>query len=180
MTTSDSVLFYMVVIPAIVTFIIRLFALHRMKKHDLVLYRFCEIRRDLMNFLRDPAMNLDNVAYARTRSMLNVINYIIHEYDFCKRNLFNMRKFLNYFGEATKLATGLEKTGNSKMDGIANDLVFAVVEAFFQFTPFLRSEATFKIVQFFWKHLLSKMRDYNESIASVRLIRTTGHQLGIV
>lgn len=181
MNTVDSVLFYAMVIPTGILLIVGLFKLARIKKHDYVLYRFCQIRRDLIHVLRDEEPELSTIAYERTEKILTVINGVIHDYDFCKANLFNVRKLTRYFGLAARDTQQLQKTGFAQIDAIIESMERSIVDAFFLFTPFLRSEIIFKLFSFIASHVISLVvRDIKDSLPSIAFLRKEGERLQIV
>jgi hypothetical protein len=187
MSTSDSIFFYATILPAILLLIFQLSRLHRMKKHDYVLYQFCQIRRDLIHILRDEQPDLSPLAYQRTKQALVVVNGLINQYDFCKVHIFNIRKLAVYFGGAARDAKGLERTGIAQIDSIVESVEKKIVTAFFVFTPFLRAEIVFKFFYFLlriafklfgrvWVHL----KDTQADLGFIPVLRSEGIRLGIV
>ena len=63
------------------------------KKHDRVLFRFCQIRRDLMKDLRDRYdTTLNQQEWQAAKFLLEKLNGVIQHYHSHKTTMFNLRK----------------------------------------------------------------------------------------
>lgn len=123
--------------------------LHALKKHDSVLFRFCQIRRDLMTLLRSEGLELSRADYVFARHILESLNHTIHNYKDHKARFFNFRefsRFLRQYSASAKELEALPRTANEALGRIERQTVAAVVEGFLCYTPFLRSETRIRFV----------------------------------
>src|SRR6266702_1750215 len=91
--------FYFLIIPSLVVLALVCLDLCRIKKHDKVLYRFCQIRRESMSFLRKKGFSLSVHDYTVLKEMLDGLDITIHNYNACKCKVFNYRNFTSKLAE---------------------------------------------------------------------------------
>jgi hypothetical protein len=138
---------YLALLPAALMNLFMLWHLHKVRKHDVVLYRFCAIRRDIMQLLRLRGESLPTDDYAAVREYLRMLNGFINGYSKHKTTLLNLRVFVAWVREnaaALKAAKGLPETKDVEIRRLQARARAAVALGFFSYTPFLRSELLLK------------------------------------
>ncbi|HKV42152.1 MAG TPA: hypothetical protein VJX67_23310, partial [Blastocatellia bacterium] len=138
-------IFYIVMGPALIGSAVMAWHLRLMGRHDRVLYRFCEIRREIMNLIRDNAFEMDRTDYYAFRDLLEVVSFTIHDYNACKIHSFNFRRFREWLKDAKQLGGKIE-TQNRRVLDLRAKYSWAMLDAFFAYTPFLKSEIAVKVL----------------------------------
>jgi hypothetical protein len=131
--------FYILMIPSMLSALIMIFMLHRLRKHDRVLFEFCENRRDIMGYLREEGADLSVGDYVDVRSLVEVANGRIHYFNECKPYHFNLRRFMEYLGSVKQDDEAIH-IENERVVQLYDRHVYALLRAFFAFTPFIKSE----------------------------------------
>lgn len=149
-------MFYILVLPSLALSVTMIFYLLRLKKHDLVLYSFCQIRRDAIALIDKRGLETNRAAYHSLRNLLNGLNAMVHDYEGCKKQIFNLRKLVALLKDYKQMSRQVEKIKIPDDPEIANlHLRFrrAIVRAFLAYTPLIKSEIAawlfFKLVSFF-------------------------------
>ena len=137
----------------------RYFWLREIARHDGVLFRFCEIRRRVVRLLFDR--HLESGLSARDRRdglrLLNLLNQVIGDYDKRKAVIFNFRRFIRAMRviralrEYAKTAGGLRMPRPPQDQEIADlygQTKTAVLRGFLAYTPLIRCELSFRIIEF--------------------------------
>lgn len=138
-------MFYVLVIPSFVLSILMVAYLLSLKKHDRVLYNFCQIRRDAIKLIDERGITGDRVAYHSVRHLLNSLNLMIHNYDGCKQQVFNIRKLVAILKDCKHISRQVEKISiPDDHEVVELHLRFkrSMILAFLAYTPFIRSEVT--------------------------------------
>lgn len=144
-------MFYAALVPVLVLSLVMIQRLHEMRKHDSVLYRFCEIRRRMMRLLRDRGSSLPADDYSGARLLLHVLNSTIHNYHQEKRRMFDGRGFIRYLREyrtTSETFESLNVLADAELQDLRNETGRAMVDGFFTYTPFLRFEILARAVLF--------------------------------
>ena len=120
--------------------------LREVKRRDVVLFRFCEIRRRLVAhiFRRDISGAMSRGEYLAARRLLASLNAIVAEYGRRRARMFNFREFSRFLRDYAKASGELAAAGvpeNPELRALREECARALVLAFFAHTPFLRSEA---------------------------------------
>jgi hypothetical protein len=155
-------LFYALITPPLLASIYMLFYLRRLKKHDKVLYRFCQLRRDAMSKIRESNFDLKFEDYVALRQLLDRTSETVHEFNNCKVSLFNIR---NYSVQVHR-AKSLEETSVQRapeVQELTSRYALAMLVAFFTFTPFIKSELVLRGLPFVLKVLASISGNYLKS-----------------
>jgi len=138
------------------------------QKHDSVLFMFCQIRRNLMQELRERYDDISQQEYEAATFLLNMLNNIVKHYSDYKLNFFNLRKFrklieqdMRYYQETSQ---NLKKhlphvPQGTKIHKIYMNFSIVLIKSFFIYTPFLRTEAIARIIANDFKEDLQKMRE---------------------
>ena len=141
--------------------------LREIARHDGVLFRFCEIRRRVVRLLFDR--HLENGLLARDRRdglrLLNLLNQVIGDYNKRKAVMFNFRRFIralrviHALREYAKTAGGLRMPRPPQDREIADlygQMKTAFLRGFLAYTPLIRCELTFRIIEFFARKFLRR------------------------
>ncbi len=141
--------FYIFIVPVILVSLYMILLLRGLKKHDQVLYAFCQVRRDAMSLVREHNLALTRDDYLALREIVDATSATIHDYNLCKIYVFNFRRFL----AAIRRFKGIELKTNEgevlkyEIVRLRNSFGRALVFSFFTFTPFLKSELVLKLLQ---------------------------------
>jgi hypothetical protein len=167
--------FYALVTPPLLASIYMLFHLRRLKKHDKVLYRFCQLRRETMSLIRKGNFDLKLEDYIALRQLLEKTSETIHDFNNCKVSLFNIRNYSIQVHRAKSLEeTSVERA--PEIQELTGQYALAMLVAFFTFTPFIKSELVLRGFPFILKVLASisgnylkgKLKKVEEIVAWIR------------
>lgn len=142
-------MFYLLIIPVLVSSAFMIHRLRKIKKHDKVLFHFCQIRRDAMELLRNNYSEMTIEEYRAIRRVLMALNSTIHDYNDYKISIFNFRRFYRMVKNYKKTTSSIERMKlpkNSDIGKLLQDFSIGMIKAFFAYTPFLKSEIIFKLV----------------------------------
>ncbi len=156
--------------------LVHLYKIKKHAKHDLYLYKFCALRRDVMNYLRINHDLVSRTEYESIKQLLNILNNTINLYS--KHNaattIFNFRKFVKYVKNTKDLADSSKKivrSDNEIINDFRNSLNRNIVGAFFAYTPFLFEEACLRLLSLVVSGLinigLSKLNNVKNSLLAV-------------
>ena len=135
-----------------------LFYLRRLKKHDKVLYRFCQLRRETMSIIREANFDLKPEDYAVLRALVEKTSDTIHDFNNCKVSLFNVRKLSEQVSRA-KMIEALD-VENPQIQKLCLGYTLAMLRAFFTFTPFIKSELGLRVAPYLLRALASLGGNY--------------------
>lgn len=135
-------MFYVTVVPSTLLLLVMLFDLRKTTKHDKVLYRFCQIRRDITTMMFTDGSNLSKSDYRVLRTTLDVTSSAIHNFNHYKTTLFNFRWFMERLKEYRKNASKIDRlaTSNERINNLKKNLALAMFCAFLSYTPLIRSQ----------------------------------------
>ncbi|MCK5228641.1 MAG: hypothetical protein KAR13_00145 [Desulfobulbaceae bacterium] len=180
-------MFYLLFIPTFFVSILMVIHLRNLKKHDIVLYKFCQVRRESMQFLRNNWEDLPREEYLALRKLLSVLNTTINRYNDHKTVLFNLRRFIEEVKEFDSFSKKVASTEMPKTDEI-QQLYIATSKSFlygfFAYTPLIKSEIFVKISIIIISLLtLVGIEKFNNSIhqivESINNAREQAHDLGV-
>lgn len=81
------------------------FKIKRHTRHDKYLYKFCQLRREIMSYLRINHDIISKQEYQATKQILDVLNGTINLYSKNEAsNFFNFRKFAKFVKETKHLS----------------------------------------------------------------------------
>ena len=82
-------MYYLIILSLVSIILIYMISqLRSLKKHDKALYRFCELRRKIMSYLREKNENIPEHDYYLLRELLDNLNDTIHDFNNHKKSLF--------------------------------------------------------------------------------------------
>lgn len=138
--------FYIFTVPVILASLYMILALRAVRKHDQVLYRFCQVRRDTMSLIREHNLALTKDDYFALREIVDATSATIHDYQLCKIYVFNFRKFLAAIRRFKDMELKINRGDLLKHEivRLRNDFGRALVFSFFTFTPFFKTELALK------------------------------------
>lgn len=149
---------YMVFACFCVFFVLSLRLLMSARRHDRVLFRFCQLRRDVMEFLyQNTVADPDTMTlaeYQSVRRLLGVLNRMIHDYSDHKKMMFNLRyvlKALRQYRHTLKQAKPIDLTENAAIQRFHQRFAYCCAKAFLAYTPFIRSEAVLRLAMHFYR-----------------------------
>lgn len=130
--------FYVLMVPVLIGSIITIYILWNLKRHDEVLFRFCQVRRNAMAMLREAGLGLTKEEYDFLREFVDTLSQIIHDYDDQKTKMFDLERSSTHFENAEILVEKIKQvglSGNQKINELGHQFELAVALAFFRYTP---------------------------------------------
>ncbi|MGR3913016.1 MAG: hypothetical protein OD918_00575 [Gammaproteobacteria bacterium] len=125
-------------------------------KHDRVLFPFCQLRRDVMQFLRETAFKkpqvLSREEYASARRLVEALDVTIRNYNRHKTVMFNLRKVethLRAYRQSAKPAPALPD--NPRIREFHDRFRGLLVKACIAYTPWIRSELFLRLMALAWQ-----------------------------
>jgi len=176
--------FYILATGVSLSFFFMIWRISKMNRHDVVLYRFCELRRRTIRHLRDEDViqALSRHEYISLRKMLEMLNAIILHYKSHRTIIFNLRCFVKYladFKAQNKKAQCINSTNNEYIEELRSDIQSALLFAFMRYTPFIRSEIVIKVSIFFLGMLANAgVKRVNRYVYSLREAFELTHRHG--
>jgi hypothetical protein len=159
--TISQVVFFAGVLLLLAMQLRSFFYLRRMRRHDRVLFRFCQIRRDAMALLRTrfESGGLTRSQYRAVRLLLICLNDIIRHYHGQGAMWFNLRvmrrEFTKYgitaarlrrIADSPEIAGAMRAAdGDADIRNLYNDFFSAHVRAVIAYTPFIYAEVLLRI-----------------------------------
>lgn len=116
--------------------------LNSLEKHDETLNRFCNLRRKMMQYLRDNYENISKNDYHNLRKSLDLLNNNIHYFDIYKTHIFNLSFLMGIFKAAKENLNEVNKlqdVNNQEIKSLISSFEKAFLIAFFRFTPWLKT-----------------------------------------
>jgi len=164
-------MFYLLILPSLALSVWMISKLLGIRKHDKVLYAFCQIRRDAITLIDKRELSFERVGYHSVRNLLNSLNIMIHNYEGCKVHVFNVRRLFALLKDYKHLSRQAEKIiipEDAEIVDLHQRFRRAMIGAFFAYTPFIRSEITawvfFQLFTFLAKTGASSMRMAAENL----------------
>jgi hypothetical protein len=156
-------MFYITVIPILFYSIFIIVKLRNLKKHDIILFSFCGLRRDAMQLLRDRGYELGEDNYKSIKRLLKILNHAIHEYNDNKLSFFNFRAFYRsakQFKDSTKQIEKFQAPSDEEISILVRRLSVTMIYSFLAYTPFLKSEIILRLATSFFRILTNTSIDY--------------------
>ncbi|MDD9884300.1 MAG: hypothetical protein OXU62_07195 [Gammaproteobacteria bacterium] len=137
------------------------------KKHDSVLFPFCQLRRDVMRYRYEAVMGMRG-SYSRgereaLRRLSRELDETIHNYKKHKTVMFNLRKIIKYiqkYRHTLKQAAPIEMTDNHSIQKFHARFAYLLARACVAYTPLIRWELALRLMvfagSFIWR--IGKMR----------------------
>jgi hypothetical protein len=115
----------------------------RIGRHDKVLYSLCNVRRDMMEYLRLNCESISREDYISLRSSLDLLNHSVHYFGDYKRHVWDIKNLIRLILIAKANIDTVKALPISKNPGIVKlitnfEKTFLI--AFFVFTPLLKTK----------------------------------------
>lgn len=140
--------YYIFMTPVLLMIVAMILRLRALKKHDKVLYAFCQLRRDTMSLIREHNYDLCRQDYIALRDIEDGLSDTIHDYNMHKVYLFNFRKFS---AALRRLKPQMNITSGERLrpeiTRLRRSCGQVLILAFFTFTPFLKHEIAIKALR---------------------------------
>lgn len=129
---------------------------NQQKKDDHVLFRFCQIRRNLMGELRDRYDSLTPEEFESAKFLSEALNGVIRHYRPHKTMMFNLRTVRRLISKDLRRYKKLQESVQKQLSGIPPDTKIAELYgdfsrasmlAFLSYTPFIIWEI---LLRFLW------------------------------
>lgn len=118
--------------------------IRKCKRHDIYLYKFCSLRREIMSYLRINHDLISKKEYKAIKQALNITNSTINLYSRNEAtNLFNIRKFVKFVKNTKNLSDQSLKwieCDNKTISTFQKKLRYNIIATFFAYTPFIMTE----------------------------------------
>jgi len=163
-------------------FTFMLYRLLLIRKHDKVLYDFCNVRRSMMKYLRDNFETINKRDYVNIRTSLDLLNNSIRHFDHYKHHVFNIKNLAPMLKTAKQNLTQtkkLQESVNPEVKKLVQCYEKSFLLAFFRFTPLLKTKLVLAISLFLLYILLHFANKYcrnwiytiKSAIEAVKIIR---------
>ena len=141
-------MFTLLLVPVLIFLLFQLFQLRELKKHDIHLYDFCQLRSDSILYLKDNYESLHYDDYVELRGLISTLDLTIGNYKHHRNVLFNFRLFVKYLTEFKEIekASFKVKTKNKTILTLIERMNKSVFFAFIAYTPFLKHELILNII----------------------------------
>jgi len=143
---------------------------YKIKKHDDVLFQFCNIRRDVMKYLRDNMDHISQEEYKSLKHLLKQLNILIRDYEALTSMIFDLGHLFKEADKTRKYVLILEKIklpDNKEIERLYFNQKRAMLYAFMRYTPFVRS-IILPVLVTSLKFLIQKLFSYlNEKIPQI-------------
>ncbi|SNC62237.1 hypothetical protein SAMN06265337_0630 [Hymenobacter gelipurpurascens] len=141
---------YLLFIPVITFQIWFAFYLFKMRRDDKVMFRFCEVRSDMIQFIHESHQEaLTKRDYAVVRWLIERTNQVTLEFDAVKHS-FNLGSILRTMRQidhsVIKPTRNARRVDNPEVARLYGELLNCTVIAFKAYTPFLSSRVMIKVV----------------------------------
>ncbi|MCH7772763.1 MAG: hypothetical protein IIA49_17405 [Bacteroidetes bacterium] len=130
------------IVPAVLLQIVIWYRFNKLKKQTNALYRFCQLRRDMMKYLRDEYKNIEKPEYKEIKLSLQYVNQTIHYFHDLKITLFNFKTFIRIL---TSIAENTDKAEAKKLEvksesakKFSHQYARSSFLAFIELVPFLK------------------------------------------
>lgn len=117
------------------------------RRHDSVLFNFCDIRRDVLNYLRKNFDTISKEEYRSLRDTLDKMNNTIHYFDKYKSLVFNVREIkemIRRFYSTIERVQEMKKNKNEEIKTMLLRYEHASLIGLVRFSPF----ATTRLITF--------------------------------
>lgn len=155
----------------LVFFIADWMQIRRVRKHDGVLFPFCQLRREIMKYRYDAVMEspgtLSRKEIESLRRLSRVLDETIHNYNQHKTTLFNLRKMeklLYKYRDVLEQVEHVNLTENEQIQALYNRFALCWAKAFIAYTPLIRSHTTLSLLALAFSIGGSKLRAQLENI----------------
>ena len=132
--------------------------LRKVAKHDRVLFPFCQLRRNIMRFLREHMPNDSNALsrqeYESILQLLDVVSTVIHHYNRHKTVMFNLRKVIKCiwkYRHTLKRVPPIDMTANAEIQEFHRRFEGLLARAFIEYTPLIRFELVLRMFVFAYR-----------------------------
>lgn len=136
-------MFYVLIIPVILLLAYNLFRLRQIMLHDQVLYKFCQLRRDVIRTIDEDVDNYSKQEYRQIRLLLDELNSTIRNFSHMKTNIFTFKMFLElakaYIDfNATKKTKAIKPSENMVIYSLYARYSKSLMDGFISYVPLLQ------------------------------------------
>lgn len=167
-------MFYLLMVPLLLVLFCMILYLRKLKKHDIVLYRFCQLRRNTISMIAENKLTLSKEEYSSLRTLITILNSTIHNYNECKTAVFDIRNLFKHFRELKKSTNEIENLqlpDNKDIKELYFQFLFSMFYAFFAYTPFLKSEIVLTIITYAFGRISVKSK------TNIQWLKNEAHKL---
>lgn len=129
--------FYTLMIPTLLAMIYMIHRLRAMAKHDRVLYRLCELRREMMALLREAPYGFTREEYRELRELIELTNKMIHNYSAFKESFVGIGTRIEYGRKCERVDKQIHgrQIKNEAVSTLYNKFAFTMFIAVLTFIP---------------------------------------------
>ncbi len=125
----------------------------RVRKHDQMLFPFCQLRRDIIAYLKKNVLDAPNRISQKEGEailkLLDIVNQTISNYNRHKTVMFNLREMQKYLKKYQRASsTTLEIPDNPEIHMLYQNFGRLLVKAFIAYTPLIRWELTLRLIAY--------------------------------
>lgn len=141
--------FYLLIVPSFAIILVTMFELVHIQKHDRILYSYCQLRRNILAFLRSDGLKLSEYEYQLTNKMLEFVGITIHDFNMFKKEVFNFRKAKKLLKASVRAHHHKDifvETENKNISRLQNQFRYCIIISMFAYTPFIMSELAVRFI----------------------------------
>ena len=166
-------MFYLLLLPVLLIQVFYIIKFLQLRKHDKYLFDLCQLRREVLAYLRKNYKTITKTDYRAMRELIDGLELVIHNYNDYKTVIFNYRRFVKYT-KKTESATKSSQitTKNKTILKFRQQFTHIVIGTFFAYTPLLRSEIITKVLlNVFGKYLRKRSNEFYKSLLLTKEFR---------
>ena len=128
----------------------------RVRKHDQMLFPFCQLRRDIIDYLKKNILDAPNRISQKegeaVLKLLDAVNQTIHNYNQHKTVMFNLREMQKHLKKYQRASsTALSIPDNPEIHALYQRFGCLLVKAFIAYTPLIRSEVAVYLIAYVYR-----------------------------
>lgn len=158
---------YFLLTPTLIFLIIQIDRIYLITKHDRVLYMFCQLRREMIYFLRNENPILNEQDKISILKLLELTNHCIHHFKDHKKRTFKFKIFKIVFFTKSTIENMKENdffTENIRIQAMQKKFILVMLYAAYSYTSFL----SLRLIGFILKLLLKiHLKRLNDSVANL-------------
>lgn len=131
---------YLLFIPGTLLVIVMGIQLVKLNNQNNTLYRFCQLRRDIMSYLRKNRHDISEEEYREIERILKPLNKTIHYFHELKVQIFNFSNFKEILNQITKSTKDVEnkKFKFETVQKFQEEYSISYINAFAELIPFFK------------------------------------------
>ncbi len=157
-------LFVIIIIPIIIVQFIIIYKLRNFNIHDGILFSFCDLRRNIMGYLRKREFDIKPKEYKEIKNLLSTVNPTIHNFNQHTITIFNIKKVKTLLSNAKNETQRIEEQTNGsiskEIESFYTEYICCYLKAVLAYTPFLKWKLVGLIISLIIKINIERMKSF--------------------